>query len=203
MNQFILRFDNVVLELERSNSWKSAAEQVYGQWKNDPHNISRLICAGTEIWYARLVVDYYKQAPEDAFDFTSMAETCRLDQLEIMLWDVVSYGEEHFSEDANFNAYFGYMYQVMPYFFIGYQGDYDGWQQRGRYMMRKAAALDPKNLFAIAMLHEIDSGSSQYRQACKELWAQITPEQWGSSRVQQYFFRILNGLMYYPDAYSM
>lgn len=193
MFEYILNFDNKVIEYELKNDWKSAAEYSYQLWKASPSDIRKLLCAGTEIWYSRLEKEYWEHSPQGILG----AQFCSTDQLENMLWDVSSYGEQKFSQNACFLAYFGYMYQVMPYYFLGCGENVNPWITRGQDMMRLAEKLDPGNLFAAAMACEMDDVSHCYNQTCRRLWEQITPEQWGSSSVQKYFFRILNGESFY------
>ena len=88
----------------------------------------------------------------------------------------------------------------MPYYFNGYAGDYTGWQKRGQRMMRRAAELDPENMFAVALACIDDA--NVFADACKIFWSQITPEQWGTGEVPKYFFYILNGPLSYPNAYE-
>lgn len=189
MRNGVLVFDNSILCLEQKDMWKGAADLAYVRWEQRPDNLNDLLCAGTEIWYALLINDYYHFAPYQ----TIVIDPVDVEEMEEKLWRIAQFGEQFFSENANFNAYFGYMYKVKPHYFLGYGGDFDGWQNRGCAMLQKSALLDQDNLFAVAMSHEIEDESCIYLDACKTLWKQITPEQWGFSEVQLYFFRILNG----------
>lgn len=196
MNHGILSFSTDILALEREKQWKSAAELAYQQWASNSQSINLLCCAGTEIWCALLEIEY-EFAPAKIsgreFDDTRILQT--------LLWEVASYGEKHFAENANFNAYFGYMYNVMPYYFNGYNGDYTGFQKWGQTMMRKAYKLDPGNLFAAAMAYS-NGEPSNFIRACRVFWNKITPTQWGTGEVAEYFFHILNGPLFFPDAYK-
>ena len=121
-------------------------------------------------------------------------ELANREEIEDMLMDVTRCGLKHFHNNSTFNAYFGYMFKVMPYFFKDYNGDYVGWQQKGISMMRYSYMLDSLNPLAKAMYYEIDcDNESDYIQACQELWKQIDPIEWGQSEVQMYFYSVLNG----------
>jgi hypothetical protein len=195
MNHGILKFSADVLALERKGKWKSAAELAYRQWTIEPQNINLLCCAGTELWHTLLEMEYTFASSKiggQELDDTRMLQT--------LLWEVASYGERHFAKNANFNAYFGYMYNVMPYYFNGYNGDYIRWQKRGQTMMCRAYELDPGNLFAVAMAYS-NGESGDFASACKDFWSKVTPTLWGTGMVARYFFHILNGTLFYPDTF--
>lgn len=124
-------------------------------------------------------------------------------ELEDILWDVASFGERYFSEEPEFNAYFGYMYVIKPYHFKGYQGDYDEWQARGKKMMQKAVSSDPANPIYAAFAYRNAGDDVACVRECHKIWENTTPEQWGTGEVQQYFFGILDGFRYYPNAYNI
>lgn len=68
-------------------------------------------------------------------------------------------------------------------------------------MMHYSYKLAPHSPFTKAMQYESEyyGKDTPYYDACKEIWSQVTPTQWGDSEVQQYFFRILNGDFFYTD----
>lgn len=192
MELFQLSFDRRISVLEKENRWKTAVDIVFENWKDSPNDLNSLICAGTQLWYTLLVMDYIKNAPfPPADDFEIVTD----EQLQINLMDVTRHGFKFFSDNSIFNAYFGYMISVMPYFFLDYKGDYLGWKKKGIEMICRAYSLDPENLFTKAMYYRlVDSGNNMlFVSTCNELWTRITPVQWGDSEVQQYFFRILHG----------
>lgn len=199
MEPFRLMFDSRIPELEKENRWETIAKIVTQQWEERPNDLNCLLCAGTQLWYTLLVMDDIRNDPfpPEHVEFASE------EQLQNDLMRVTRCGLEHFSDSAVFNAYFGYMMETMPYFFPDYRGDYQGWRAKGLGMMRKSNALDPTNPFAVAMCYEPDAygKNSSFHLACKALWESVTPEQWGTSEVQQYFFRILHGDVFYPNAY--
>ncbi len=190
MADYVLSFDSYILELEKMNKWKSLAYVVYQNWKDEPYRLEHVLCAGTELWYIRLIIDYF----EDWSPHPYGIELANREEIEDMLMDVTRCGLKHFHNNSTFNAYFGYMFKVMPYFFKDYNGDYVGWQQKGISMMRYSYMLDSLNPLAKAMYYEIDcDNESDYIQACQELWKQIDPIEWGQSEVQMYFYSVLNG----------
>ena len=191
MEEFRLLFDKRIATLEKDNRWKTAANIVLQQWENNPNDLNSLLCAGTQLWYTLLVMDDIRNDPfpPDNIEFISD------EQLQNNLLHVTRYGFKHFADNSIFNAYFGYMISVMPYFFLDYNGDYLGWKSKGITMMHYSYYLDPSSPFTKAMYYEPE-GSGKYTpfyDSCKEIWSLITPEQWGDSEVQQYFFRILHG----------
>lgn len=199
MIQFQLLFDPQISALEKENKWKTAADMVYRQWRAHPDDLNCLLCAGTQLWYTVLAQEYLQNDP----CFHGTLELALPEQLQKDLMEVTRYGFAHFSDNAAFLGYFGYMIKVMPYLFPDYNSDYDGWQKKGIGMMQMAYQLDPMCPFAKAMNFEVDAigNHERYFEACKELWTAITPEQWGNSEVQQYFFRILCGERCCPDAH--
>ena len=200
MQQFQLTFDKRIPKLEKKNCWKTAVDIVMQQWLANPHDLNCLLCAGTQLWYTLLVMDYIRNdpSPPTAVEFVPDI------QLQKHLMNVTRYGFKHFANNPIFNAYYGYMICLMPYFFLDYNGDYLGWQTKGIEMMRLSYRLDPDNPFTRAMYYEQDGygKDTPFYDACKEIWSKITPTQWGDSEVQQYFFRILHGDSFYKDAYS-
>lgn len=200
MKQYNLIFNPYVLELEQKQQWETVTEYVYLQWKENPMDLNGLLCVGTESWYALLISDYYRHHPSPPEHIQLASE----EKLQNYLMEATRWGRTHFSDQSMFNAYFGYMMKVMPYFFQDYHGDYIGYQEKGITMMRRAYELDPKNPLAKAMFYEPDffGKDTPYFNACREIWENNTPEQWGNSKVQQYFFRILYGDFFYPNAYA-
>jgi hypothetical protein len=200
MDQFQLHFDNRIPQLEKENRWKSVVDIVLAQWTDSPNDLNRLVCAGTQLWYTLFVMDYIKNDPSPPNDIEYVPEM----QLQKDLMRVTQYGFKYFADNAVFNAYFGYMISAMPYFFLVYDGDYLGWQTKGIEMLCYSYRLVPEHPFTKAMYHETTAGGKDtlFYSACKEIWSRITPNEWGKSEVQQYFFRILCGESFYSGAYS-
>ena len=198
MEQFQLFFDERVSKLEKDNRWGAVVRIVLQQWNDCPNDLNRLLCAGTQLWYTLLVMDYIRNDPLQLDD--EFVPDIHL-QNDLMI--VTRYGLIHFAENPIFNAYFGYMIYLMPYFFIDYNGDYLGWQAKGLEMMRLSYILDPDNPFTKAVYYEKDGygKDTPFFDACREIWSKLTPEQWGETKVQQYFFRILHGESFFADAY--
>lgn len=199
MEEFRLLFDKRITTLEKDNRWKTAADIVLQQWEANPNDLNCLLCVGTQLWYTLLVMDYIRNdpSPPTAVEFVPDI------QLQKHLMNVTCYGFKHFANNPIFNAYYGYMICLMPYFFLDYNGDYLGWQEKGHEMMRLSYNLDTNSPFTKAMYY-VSEGSGKdtpFYDACKEIWSKITPEQWGDSEVQQYFFRILHGDSFYIDAF--
>ena len=193
-------FDPAVSELERREDWNAAVRLVYDKWAQNPTNLCDLLAAGTHMWYTLLLIDEAKSNP---FPPASGAEMPFSDDIMVRLMEITRYGFDHFSASACFNAFFGYMMKVMPYFFIDYHGDYNGWYDKGIEMMKNAYRLSPQDLLAKAMYYEAMEDDAEYRSVCRQIWSGLTPEEWGNSLVQQYFFRILNGDQFYPGAYEL
>ena len=95
------------------------------------------------------------------------------------------------------------MIKTMPYLFVACDKYNDEWQIKGMEMINHAYLADTNNLLAKAIYYEHTAyeNSKLYYDACKELWLKITPKEWGTSLVNQYFFRILWGHFFYTDAY--
>lgn len=199
MEQFQLDFEKQISKLEKENRWKTVVDIVLQQWTARPNNLGRLLCAGTQLWYTLLVMDNIRNDPFPPDTVELIPDV----QLQNSLMNVTRYGFKYFDDNPIFNAYFGYMISVMPYFFLDYNGDYCEWQAKGIEMIRRSYRLDPDNPFTKAMYHELDGygKDTPYYDACKEIWSKITPTQWGDSEVQQYFFHILHGDSFYTDAY--
>lgn len=196
MSHYILEFDHQILAFEKQGKWYEAAICAYDLWTKQPNDPNILVCAGTEIWYAILALEYDAFDPSSAIVPDFEAEK----KLRDLLWQVSLYGEHHFKDDTTFNTYFGYMYRVMPYNFTGFDGDDIAWKSKGLSMNSKAAN-EPGNLIAQAMVHSYDD-SYTYHEACKKIWDNIPIELWGTSAFQEYLFYILNGNCFYHNAFS-
>ena len=199
MEEFRLLFDKRIADLEKNNRWKTAADIVLEQWETNPNDLNCVLCAGTQLWYTILVMDYIRDDPSPPTAIEFIPDI----QLKKHLMNVTRYGFKHFANNPIFNAYYGYMICLMPYFFLDYNGDYLGWQEKGHKMMRRSYNLDPNSPFTKAMYYELEGygKGTLFYDACKEIWSITTPEQWGNSEVQQYFFRILHGDSFYIDAF--
>lgn len=198
MEDFYLNFNKTVFTYEESEDWVSATEYVFRDWENDPMNIRKLLCAGTELWYGMLVIDYYKYSPTRSPNLLLP----QYDELERRLNNVTKCGFDYFLDCPEFNAYFGYMIKCMPYYFFDCDGKYDDWQKKGIDMIKYAHTLRPLNPFLTAMFYLVQEQDESFIDSCRELWHQVTPDKWGNTQVQQYFFRILDGELFYPNAYS-
>lgn len=191
--------DPAIAEFESKGEWNAAAQYVYHKWMQNPASLCNLVASGTQIWYTLLLIEEIRSNP---FSKSSSIELPHPDEMMVYLMEITRYGFEYFSAYAAFNAFFGYMIKVMPYFFQDYHGDYDGWYDRGVEMMKKSYQLAPRDEIAKAMYYEAIGDDMGYRTVCKQIWTNHTPEEWGSSMVQQYFFRVLNGDSYYPNAFA-
>ena len=198
MEDFYLHFNKIIIEYEERGDWASATEVAFSNWETDPMNIRSLLCAGTELWYGMLMVDYYECLHKFLREPSTDVLLPPYDVLESRLNTVAHFGFTHFMNHPAFNAYFGYMIQCMPYFFLEYKGDYDGWRKKGINMIKSAHALNPTNPFLKAMACSVEEQNEYFVDFCRELWCHVTPDEWGNSQVQQYFFRILNGDLFYP-----
>lgn len=198
MEEFHLHFNNAIFEFEETGDWVSATEYAFRDWENDPINIRKLLCAGTELWYGMLLVDYYKYSPMPATNLLLP----EFDKLEHRLNTVAKFGFNNFVDSPAFNMYFGYMIKCMPYYFLDYGGKYDDWQKKGIDMIKYACTFKPNNPLLTAMLYLVQEQDECFVDSCRELWHQVTPDKWGNTQVQQYFFRILNGESFYPKAYN-
>lgn len=191
MSLYLLDFSPEIIKAEEAYNMAEATEIAYTQWKAQPMDRNLLLCAGTELWYSQVQSDYYIFDPSVIFG----DETLRLERL----MKVTRWMFRYFANDAVCNAYFGYLIKVMPYFFNDFGGDADGWREKGRNMMKKAYRLDPENLLAKVMYYEALDDFPRFEAACTELWKRETPESWGKSAVQEYFFSILSGFRAYPE----
>lgn len=136
MSTFLLHFASEIIKAEDMSNPGQATEIAYTQWKAQPMDRNLLLCAGTELWFAQIWQDYeISFRPDSSIVFGD--QTLRLERL----MEVTRWMFQYFENDAVCNAYFGYMIEVMPYFFIDYGRDYDGWQEKGRNMMKKAYRL--------------------------------------------------------------
>ena len=193
MKKYCLTFSNDIIQLERDEMWIDAADTMYQQWEMNPGEIHCLLCAGTQLWYTLCLLDSEMSLP---LQMTGNDST--MESLEQKLWEIAQLGNTLFANDPAFNAYFGYMLSVQPIYFLQSGLDYLKLKKTGIEMIQRAYQIDPTSLFVQAVYYNSGCSGNQnlYRCICREIWKTITPEQWGSSEVNQYFFRILNGDQY-------
>lgn len=197
MEEYRLLFDERIATLEKDNRWETIINIVWSQWEADPNNLNCLLCAGTQLWYTLLMMDYIRDDPSPMSNVELVPDKI----LQRQLMSVTRYGFNHFANNPIFNAYYGYMIFLMPYFFLDYNGDYSGWQEKGLNMICHAYSLEPNNPFvkAIYFEHEGFGKDTPFFGACKEIWSAFTLDQWGYSEVQQYFYRILCGDLFHKN----
>ena len=201
MEPFQLPFDISISRLESDNKLQDAVNSVLQRWLAQPYELGFLLCAGTQIWYTLLMLEEnsYDPNPKKDIEFFSEAD------LQGILNFLTRYGLQHFADNPFFNSYFGYMISLMPHFFPADNWDYLEWQEKGNSMISRAYTLNSDSPFIRALYFGLNSNernASHRFNACKEIWSKITPTQWGCSEVQQYFFRILSGEHFYPNAYN-
>lgn len=197
--QYILAFDAIIPTLEERHEWYLAAQYLFNSWKQNPNNLNNFLCAGTQAWYGILSIDYDRMDPNIVVDTKKLED--EEDRLYIMLTELTRWGFLHFAQNAVFNAYFGYMMKVMPYYFLDFNGDYDGWKKKGIAMMRQSFLLEPANPLARVMYYEADAytADTAYLDACRDFWNCTDPADWGRTAVSSYFYNIFYGNVFLPE----
>lgn len=205
MKQGFIVFDDCVFDFEKKQRWNTVINYLFDKWKNDPYCLNNLLCIGTELWYVILEMDYWNNSP------TTLPKNIELvsdKYLQNKLMEVTRWGFDNFADSPLFNAVFGYLIKVMPYLFIDYNGDYVGWREKGINMIKRSYEIDNSCLVIRALYCELtvqpeeQSVNDKFMDSCKALWETITPEDWGKTAVQRYFFYILNGDVFYTNAYE-
>lgn len=196
MEKCNILFDERIIEFEKKDRWDHAVDYAYHQWKRNPFDVNRLLCVGTETWYALYLMEIFTDDPNPGNEPIFM----QLEQMYAILDEVLKFGDMHYSNSSSYNAYMGYMLKVKPYYFMN-DDSYTKMQNKGIEMMRKSVQIDPNSPLANAIAYEPNGfgAGSPYHNMCGTIWEMFTPEQWGISAVQRYFFRILRGYVYYPD----
>ena len=196
MDQYLLKIDPEICCLDNQMLWHTLAERVFRDWQESPNDLNRLLVCGTQLWYMLELDEYLRLDSNPPEEFESIcAET-----VSHRLQEVVSYGLAHFSDNAPFNAYFGYLFKVKPEYFVTKTSGYLYWYEKGISMIKKAHELDPNSPFTRALYYQLEAYG--INEACREIWEQITPAQWGQTNFHCYMFSILWGDNFYPDAYS-
>ena len=192
MNVLNLYFDDSISQLEEENQWCTAAQCVADKWKSCPANLNYFLCAGTQLWYTLLILDYYRNDPNPPANL----ETSLFFDIEKELSDVTWYGFQNFTNNPYFNIYFGYMISVQPLNFPDI-GDFLILEKRGIEMMKNAYRLAPNDHLVKAIFYTTEYTKDIFKKSCSELWAHSSAEEKYKSAVQSYFCRILNK----PGAY--
>lgn len=202
MTQFRLKFPRQVEGLEKSHQWMEAVELVFREWRKEPFDLNALLCAGTEAYC--ILVMCHEMEPEHRHCATDPSTDRKpLDEGAVtdMLMDVTRFGLRHFSDNAVFNGYFGFMMDLFPLIFDDKAGDcvksnnFAGWEKKGREMLRHGLELEPEHPFLRAVC-------AVGKAAREELWARMPPEKWGSSMVSRWFFYELEGDRFYKNPYG-
>lgn len=176
----IINFDKKVKSLERQNKWNEVIELLESQWKKDQSDLNKCLCIGTELWF--LLVFYERLDIKDV----------NTNHLADKLMDITNYGFEHFMNENSFNAIFGYMIYLMPYYFKDFDGDYYGWVNKGRNMMKKAYIAEKSNPVYSALYFNSIGDDKSNKESCI-LFNQNKDKYFSEyEEVGSYFIRILS-----------
>lgn len=178
--KLIIEFDKKVKILESQNKWNDVIELIESQWKKDKLDLNKCLCVGTEIWF---VLVFYERLEIDDIDEKSLMEK---------LMYITNFGFEHFIDEASFNAIFGYMIYLMPYYFNDYGGDYEGWKNKGRDMMKKAYMEEKSNPVYAALYSRSQGEDEKNKEACSVFIQNKNSYFSESEEVGDYFIRILS-----------
>lgn len=176
----IINFDKKVKSLERQNKWNEVIDLLESQWKKDKSDLNKCLCIGAEIWF---VLVFYER-----LDIKDVNNNHLVDKL----MDITNYGFEHFLNESRFNAIFGYMIYLMPYHFKDFDGDYYGWVNKGRNMMKKAYLVEKSNPVYSALYYSSIGQDKKFNESCI-LFNQRKNEFFSQNdEVGGYFHRILS-----------
>ena len=187
MNVLNLYFDESIPKLETDNRWYTAAQCVTDKWKSCPKNLNYFLCAGTQLWYTLITLDYYEYDPNPPKNLEKTS--CFNVGKELVA--VTQYGFQNFEDNPYFNAYFGYMMSVSPLFFLDYKSDYLWLEKKGIEMMEYSHTLSPNNPLINAIYYTLEYDKPIFKKFCSELWDRSSDEDRYESGVQSYFCRIL------------
>ena len=192
MNVLNLNFDDSIPQLEAENRWYTAAQCVTDKWKSCPTNLNYFLCAGTQLWYTLLILDYYKYDPNPPANL----EPASCFKIEKELVEITRYGFQNFANNPYFNMYFGYMISVQP---LNFQdiGDFLTLEKQGIEMMKNAYRFAPDDPLIKAIFYTTEYTKDIFKKSCSELWTHSSAEEKYESAVQSYFCRILDK----PGAY--
>lgn len=185
MTSFNLQFEPEIKKIEKSCNWDSAAILAYQKWKEAPFNVNKLLCAGLQTWLGIIENEKVWLVSNSGVPFDSEKEVV----MKNILKELAEWGSKYYHDNVLFNIYFGYLMDVMPYFF----GDYTESQEKGKSMIQKAYCIESENPLVRAIYFRMVGETEKAANTCKEIWKIYSREQWGDSAVQDYFFRILNG----------
>lgn len=200
MKKYILSFQDWVCDLEEEFQWAKVTDMLYMHWKMNPLSMEKLLHAGTELWYALLECNYYKSAPKAPENFEFIDRDLTMNRL----IEITKFGELHFGDNPIFNAYFGVMIDVQPFFFFTSEDNCEEWFEKGEKMIEYAYTQDSESLFVQGLYCQLthSKGKEPFEEVCKKIWSVVTPKQWGESGVNRYFFYYLSGELFYPNEYQ-
>lgn len=186
MTPFCLKFETEIIEKENKDQWVGAAMCAYQKWNEDRSDLNALLCAGLQAWLG--ILENEKQWLFEGLNKEDADERkCML--MEILI-ETTEWGCKYQSDNAVFNAYFGYMMDVMPYFFGEITMEPEKMAEE---MIQKAFMLESENPLTKVVYFRMSNKKDEASKACAEIWEIYTPEQWGNSAVQNYFLRIWRG----------
>lgn len=179
----ILKFNNKIKELEEQNKWNEIVELLTNEWEKDKTDLNNYLCLGTEIWF---LIVFYDRLRIKSIDRNSLI---------LKLNEIKNYGFDNFKNQVYFNAIFGYMIYLMPYYFFDGDGTaaaYDEWQTRGKNMMQKAYLKDKYNPVFAALYYNSHGKEEKFKKSSM-LFSQDKHKYFSESEeVGSYFIRILS-----------
>lgn len=142
--------------LENQAKWNEAKEYLLKAWQQNPTDLKTTVRLGFFCWY--VVVEQEPLGITDADIDTG--------ELESILTEVTHFGLAHFMTNEDFLWCFGYMISMFPYYF----GDYEQWEEKGIFMLKRAYELYPEE--PVYKYSYLGSFSNTYRKH-KDVFQQV------------------------------
>jgi hypothetical protein len=161
--------------LESKRKWQEAKNFMYGEWKKDPYNVTKIVRLGFLCWI--LTVE-------------PISEEINHDEYASLFSELVDFGLEHLDHDADFLWTFGYMISLFPEFFWAVE-EYETWENKGRDLIQRAHRSRPddpiiKLIYLGSKDHE--HRDDEYHQAYYAVLS-LLPERFRGNGVMQDYFR--------------
>ena len=164
--------------LENQEKWNEAKAYLLNSWRQNPTDLKTVIRLGFFCWY--VVVEQGPLGITDA--------DVDMDELESLLEEVTHFGLAHFMTNEDFLWCFGYMISMFPEYF----GDYERWEEKGDFMLKRAYELYPEEpVYKYSYLGSFLNTDGTLKNELKQVQPVLKDRFKGEGLLSEYFKEVL------------
>lgn len=165
-------------KLEKQEKWNEAKAYLLKAWQQNPTDLKTTVRLGFFCWY--VVVEQGPLGITDADIDTG--------ELESILTEVTHFGLAHFMEEEDFLWCFGYMISMFPEYF----GDYERWEEKGDFMLKRAYELYPEEpVYKYSYLGSFLNTDGTLKNELKQVQPVLKDRFKGEGLLSEYFKEVL------------